>query len=45
MGGVNIARDFTEWLLDADQTKGAKGRLVYANSKLRKELTKQLGWS
>ena len=27
-----------EWRLDADQTKGAKGRVVYANSKLRKEV-------
>lgn len=25
--------------------RGAKGRLVYANSKLRKDLTKQLGWA
>jgi integrase/recombinase XerD len=28
-----------EWRLDSDQTKGSKGRVVYANSKLRKELT------
>jgi len=27
-----------EWRLEADQTKGAKGRVVYANSKLRKEV-------
>ena len=27
-----------EWRLDADQTKGDKGRVVYANSKLRKEV-------
>lgn len=27
-----------EWRLDADQTKGGKGRVVYANSKLRKEV-------
>lgn len=27
-----------EWRLDADQTKGGRGRVVYANSKLRKEV-------
>jgi integrase/recombinase XerD len=31
-----------EWRLEADQTKGAKGRVVYANSKLRKELATYL---
>jgi len=31
-----------EWRLDRDQTKGAKGRVVYANSRLRKELTSYL---
>jgi integrase/recombinase XerD len=31
-----------EWRLEADQTKGAKGRVVYANSKLRKEVTAYL---
>jgi integrase/recombinase XerD len=31
-----------EWRLDRDQTKGAKGRVVYANSKLRKEIAKFL---
>lgn len=28
----------SEWRLERDQTKGAKGRLVYANAKLRKEV-------
>jgi integrase/recombinase XerD len=27
-----------EWRLDSDQTKGSQGRVVYANTKLRKEL-------
>ena len=31
-----------EWRLDRDQTKGAKGRVVYANSKLRKEVAAYL---
>lgn len=31
-----------EWRLEADQTKGGKGRTVYANSKLRKELAAYL---
>ena len=31
-----------EWRLGSDQTKGAMGRVVYANSKLRKELAAYL---
>ena len=31
-----------EWRLDRDQTKGSMGRVVYANSKLRKELAAYL---
>ncbi len=32
----------SEWRLDSDQTKGSKGRVVYANTKLRKELATYL---
>ena len=32
----------SEWRLDSDQTKGSKGRVVYANTKLRKELAAYL---
>ena len=31
-----------EWRLDSDQTKGSMGRVVYANTKLRKELASYL---
>jgi integrase/recombinase XerD len=31
-----------EWRLDRDQTKGSAGRVVYANSKLRKEVAAYL---
>ena len=31
-----------EWRLDRDQTKGSMGRVVYANSKLRKEVAAYL---
>ena len=31
-----------EWRLDRDQTKGSTGRVVYANSKLRKEVAAYL---
>ena len=31
-----------EWRLDRDQTKGSAGRVVYANSKLRKEVASYL---
>jgi integrase/recombinase XerD len=31
-----------EWRLEADQTKGSMGRVVYANSKLRKEVAAYL---
>lgn len=31
-----------EWLLDESQTKGGRGRTVYANAKLRKELASYL---
>ena len=31
-----------EWRLDRDQTKGSAGRVVYANTKLRKELAAYL---
>ena len=31
-----------EWRLDSSQTKGAKGRVVFANSKLRKEVADYL---
>ena len=31
-----------EWRLDSDQTKGSVGRVVYANTKLRKELATYL---
>ena len=32
----------SEWRLDSEQTKGSKGRVVYANTKLRKELATYL---
>ena len=31
-----------EWRLSSEQTKGSQGRVVYANSKLRKQVAKYL---